>query len=95
MEREERKEKQKALEERWKLVRWLVEFIDVNTEKWGTQNHREFEKDIDIEKWENMNQEEKMTMIMRKETEKIKPYKEKDRDQGSRDQDDEILESAR
>ena len=32
-ERVERKEKQRVLEERWKLIRWLAEFIDTNRER--------------------------------------------------------------
>ena len=34
-EKAERKEKQNVLENRKKMVRWLAEFIDIKTDKWG------------------------------------------------------------
>ena len=45
-----RKEKQRMLKERWKLIRWLANFIDENTDKWNMEG---FEKDEE-EKWNEM-----------------------------------------
>ena len=50
-EKMERKERQRVLEERWKMVRWLAECMDVNREKWG--GCQEADNKMDIEKWEN------------------------------------------
>ena len=51
-ERVERKEKQRVLEERWKLIRWLAEFIDTNRERSEKKG-----KEINIEKWEKLEQD--------------------------------------
>ena len=43
------------------MVRWLAEFIDVNTEKWvGGQ---EAENKMDIEKWEKLETAERLKLV--------------------------------
>ena len=44
-EKKERKEKQRIMEERWKLTRWLTDFVDLNTDRWGEFDGREVKYD--------------------------------------------------
>ena len=59
-EKAERKEKQRMLEDRWKMVRWLAEFIDKNTNKWGEKEGQK----MDLERWKTLGQEEKKKIIL-------------------------------
>ena len=61
----ERKEKQKALEERWRMVRWLSEFIDINTDKWGSLG--DGSPDTENEKpesWKSLTKEERKVLML-------------------------------
>ena len=71
VERWERKEKQRMLEERWILLRWLTDFVDVNTNKWdeeeeGKENEKE-EKKLDLKMWEKLPEEKKKEIIREKQ----------------------------
>ena len=59
----ERKEKQRMLEDRWRMVRWLAEFIDLNKDKLGQRETPE----MDLKRWEGLDQAEKIKAIKERE----------------------------
>ena len=53
------------LTDRWRIVRWLAEFIDINTDKWANLDmggERKAEKPR-LEEWERMEKEERINLL--------------------------------
>ena len=61
-ERRERKEKQKMLEDRWKLLRWLAHFTELNTDKWESSSTEERKRPTSDE-WNSMDEIEKRNLL--------------------------------
>ena len=62
-ERHARKEKQRELEKRWKMMKWLADMVDKNTEKWEDV---ELGEEITHEEWNKLGQAEKKKILMKK-----------------------------
>ena len=60
LERAERREKKKMLEERWTLMKWLTKFIVENEGYWKRGKVLEMERDVlSVNEWETLNEKEK------------------------------------
>ena len=80
---EERKERirvRNKLEEKWAMVRWLSEYIEVNQESWEVERReREEERNRTLREWEKSARFEKIRKIKEREKSKLEK-KEKSRE---------------
>jgi hypothetical protein len=76
----ERKKRKKIMEEKWEMIRWVTDYIDINTDRWEKEKKERQEKErLVIADWERMSRLEKIRKI--KEKEKMKNDKERKRDE--------------
>ena len=69
VEKVERREK--MLEERWTMLRWVTGFIEKNQEKWSERDERRREK-VTLEEWDMMERNEKEEIVKNIEKESLK-----------------------
>ena len=64
VEKAERKEKQRLLEGRWRLIRWLADYVDKLTDKWS---HLERDgKKLTVRDWEILDRAEKIEILRKR-----------------------------
>ena len=69
-ERRERKQTKRMLEERWAMARWIVGYIDENTDRWKMEQKVRLEnKQQTAEEWKKMERFEKIRLIKEKQEE--------------------------
>ena len=59
--KEKRLEKKRKLEESWKLMRWITDYIEQNGDKWKTEENDLIEEEKNpVSSWNKMQKEQKI-----------------------------------
>ena len=74
VERVERRERKKQLEDRWSLMKWVTKYIEENEGNWKREEliRKEKGEKLSVGEWEKLTEEGKQEEIMRYETQKEK-----------------------
>ena len=73
LERAERREKKKQIEDRWALMKWVTKYIDENEANWRNEKRKlGNEEKISVNEWDRLSENEKKEEIVETMKEKCK-----------------------